>query len=218
AASRSAAALAAAADAARHARALLVQLEGEAAVAAQEAKKLADERAAALEAARRAAAEAPARRAAAAKAAAEREAARKRAARSPSGGSSGNGGGGSGPVSPAGDAAAVAVQVALAQVGKPYVWGAVGPGSFDCSGLMMYAYGKAGVSLPHYSGDQWNVSRPVPLDQLQPGDLVFFGLPSYHVGMYVGGGMMVNAPNPSEPVRVQSIYSEPDPPYAGRVA
>jgi cell wall-associated NlpC family hydrolase len=192
-------------------------------VAAQEAKKLADERAAALEAARRAAAEAAARRAAAARAAAQREAARQRAARSSSGTSSGSGSGGgsdsgAGPVAPAGDAAAVAVQVALAQVGKPYVWGAVGPGSFDCSGLMMYAYGKAGVSLPHYSGDQWNVSRPVPLDQLQPGDLIFYGMPSYHVGMYVGGGMMVNAPNPSEPVRVQSIYSEPDPPYAGRVA
>jgi cell wall-associated NlpC family hydrolase len=96
--------------------------------------------------------------------------------------------------------AAVAVQWAYREIGKPYVWAAAGPNSFDCSGLTQYVWGKAGVYLGHYTGDQWNRGTHVSRDQLQPGDLVFFAYntsdPSsiHHVGIYVGGGMMIEAP------------------------
>ncbi len=107
-------------------------------------------------------------------------------------------------------AAQTAVNTALAQVGKPYVWGAAGPNSFDCSGLTQYAYAAAGVSLPHSASMQSTMGRPVSKDQLQPGDLVFFYTPVSHVGMYIGNGQMVHASTSGEPVKVVPLSSMPD--------
>ena len=89
-----------------------------------------------------------------------------------------------------------AVQFAESQLGVPYVWGAESPGSgFDCSGLVAWAWGQAGVGLPHYSGAQMSSTTPVPLSGLEPGDLLFFGPGgSEHVAMYVGGGEIIQAP------------------------
>lgn len=108
-------------------------------------------------------------------------------------------------VLPGSSRAATALSVAIAQIGKPYVWAAAGPNSFDCSGLTMFAYRAAGVSLSHSAADQYASNPHVSRDQLQPGDLVFFGSPIHHVGMYVGGGMMVDAPETGENVQVQSM-------------
>jgi cell wall-associated NlpC family hydrolase len=104
----------------------------------------------------------------------------------------------------AGSRAAVAVQAALAQVGDPYQWGAAGPDSFDCSGLTMYAWAQAGVALPHNSAAQYAATPRVSQSDLQPGDLLFFGSPIHHVGMYIGGGQMVAAPYTGASVRVTS--------------
>jgi peptidoglycan DL-endopeptidase CwlO len=110
------------------------------------------------------------------------------------------GGGGSG-------AAAVAVRTALAQVGKPYSYGAAGPNAFDCSGLTMYAWGAAGVSLPHSSGAQIGVGRRISFSELQPGDLIFYYSPISHVSMYIGNGQRVSATHTGDYVRVQSLGS-----------
>jgi peptidoglycan DL-endopeptidase CwlO len=110
-----------------------------------------------------------------------------------------------GPVVASSQAAQVAVDTALAQQGKPYVWAAAGPGSFDCSGLMQFAYAAAGVSLPHSSRMQSGMGQPVSRDQLQPGDLVFFYSPVSHVGMYIGNGQMVHAPTSGDVVKIASI-------------
>jgi cell wall-associated NlpC family hydrolase len=104
-----------------------------------------------------------------------------------------------------GSAAAKAVSVAMAQRGKPYVWAAAGPGSFDCSGLVEYAYAAAGVSLPHSSLAQSQMGTPVSRDALQPGDLVFFYSPVSHVGIYIGGGNMVHAPTSGDVVKISPI-------------
>jgi cell wall-associated NlpC family hydrolase len=96
----------------------------------------------------------------------------------------------------------VHVSFALAQVGKPYVFGAAGPGSYDCSGLTMAAWQAAGVSLPHLAADQYNYGTHVSVSQLQPGDLVFMYNPIGHVAMYIGHGMLVSAPEPGENVQV----------------
>jgi cell wall-associated NlpC family hydrolase len=101
--------------------------------------------------------------------------------------------------------AAKAVETARAQIGKPYEWGAGGPDSFDCSGLTSYAWSAAGVSLPHSSGAQYSSLPHVSRSQLAPGDLVFFGSPIHHVGIYEGAGMMINAPETGENVRRDSI-------------
>src|SRR5262249_6189208 len=103
--------------------------------------------------------------------------------------------------------AAVAGQTALAEQGKPYVWGAAGPYSFDCSGLTMYAWGKAGVSLPHQSAQQYSYGTHVPTDlaYLKPGDLLFFYLPIHHVAMYIGNGLQVHAPTSGDVVRVVGV-------------
>ena len=91
-------------------------------------------------------------------------------------------------------AAAIAVQFAYKQLGKPYVWGADGPNSYDCSGLTMAAWGKAGVKLPHHAAYQYaTIKHHVSRNELQPGDLLFFGSPIHHVGMYVHGNIMINA-------------------------
>jgi cell wall-associated NlpC family hydrolase len=110
-----------------------------------------------------------------------------------------------GPVVASSHAAQVAVDTALAQRGKPYVWAADGPGSFDCSGLVTYAYGAAGVALPHSSLMQSQMGRPVSRGQLQPGDLVFFYSPVSHVGIYIGNGQMVHAPTSGDVVKISSI-------------
>src|SRR3954468_12133646 len=111
------------------------------------------------------------------------------------------------PIAAGSQAAQVAVSTAMAQRGKPYVWAAGGPGSFDCSGLTRYAYAAAGVSLPHSSRMQSQTGRSVSRDQLQPGDLVFFYSPVSHVGIYIGNGQMVHAPTSGDVVKVASVDS-----------
>jgi cell wall-associated NlpC family hydrolase len=101
---------------------------------------------------------------------------------------------------------AQALQAALSRLGDPYVWGAVGPGEFDCSGLVMWAYAQVGISLPHYTGSQWDSGVHVSRNDLEPGDLVFFFSNISHVGMYIGNGLMIDAPNFREVVRVEPIY------------
>jgi len=96
------------------------------------------------------------------------------------------------------------VAVAKRYLGTPYMWGGSGPGGFDCSGLVAFAYGQLGISLPHYTGAMWNVGRPVPSDSLEPGDLVFFhGLG--HVGIYVGHGRFIHAPHSGDVVKISSL-------------
>ena len=110
------------------------------------------------------------------------------------------------PLAP-GSAAAVAIETALAQVGDPYVWGATGPDGFDCSGLTSFAYGAAGVGLPHSSRAQSSMGRQLGADEpMQPGDLVFFYSPISHVGLYIGNGMMVHARTFGQPVAVTSVH------------
>ena len=99
-------------------------------------------------------------------------------------------------------AARIAVKFALAQVGKPYVFGAAGPDSYDCSGLTMASWNAAGVSLPHSAAEQYNYGTHISFDQLQPGDLLFFYQPIGHVAIYIGDGLMVSAPEPGENVEV----------------
>ncbi|MEX0873496.1 MAG: NlpC/P60 family protein [Actinomycetota bacterium] len=99
-----------------------------------------------------------------------------------------------------------AVSAAASQIGKPYRWGAAGPDSYDCSGLTMWAWAHAGVSLPHSSRAQYASLPHVPLSQLAPGDLVFYGSPIHHVGIYKGGGVMIAAPQSGQTVREESIY------------
>lgn len=95
-----------------------------------------------------------------------------------------------------------AVRYALAQVGKPYVWGAVGPNSFDCSGLVQSAYRSVGVSIPRVTYDQVHVGVPVARDQVRPGDLVFFRSPPSHVAMIVDSTWSVHAATSGEPIKV----------------
>jgi peptidoglycan DL-endopeptidase CwlO len=110
-------------------------------------------------------------------------------------------------ITPTGDSIGVqALKWALTRVGDPYVWGAAGPDSFDCSGLVMWAYEQVGIQLLHYTGDQWNEGEHISRDQLEPGDLVFFFSDISHVGMYVGDGLMVDAPTFGIPVHVEPIY------------
>jgi cell wall-associated NlpC family hydrolase len=114
---------------------------------------------------------------------------------------------------PASGRAGAAIAYAKAQLGKPYQWGADGPASYDCSGLTMASWRQAGVSLPHSSQQQYSVLPHVPRSSLQPGDLVFFGSPIHHVGIYVGNSQMIDAPNTGEVVRYDSINRMGD--YAG---
>jgi peptidoglycan DL-endopeptidase CwlO len=96
------------------------------------------------------------------------------------------------------------VGVAMAQLGKPYVYATAGPDTFDCSGLVVYAYAAVGVSLPHSSYALWNEGVYVSQDQLQPGDIVFFdGLG--HVGIYIGGGQFIHAPHTGDVVKIASL-------------
>jgi cell wall-associated NlpC family hydrolase len=97
------------------------------------------------------------------------------------------------------------VDYARSRLGCPYVWAASGPNSFDCSGLTMWCYSKIGISLPHSSAEQINSGQRVSRANLQPGDLVFFGSPIHHVGMYIGGGQMIEAPYSGASVRIRSM-------------
>lgn len=106
-----------------------------------------------------------------------------------------------------------ALRKALSQQGKPYVWGAAGPNSFDCSGLTMWAYKQVGISLPHYTVSQYHASHKVT--HPRAGDLVFFYPPSmHHMGMYIGNGLMVHAPQTGDVVRVAKIGNRPIAGYA----
>ncbi|MFE0416937.1 C40 family peptidase [Streptomyces tendae] len=105
--------------------------------------------------------------------------------------------------------AAAAVAYAYQKLGSPYVWGATGPNAFDCSGLTQAAYRAAGVSLPRTTYAQIDAGRRVPRSELRPGDLVFFYSGISHVGIYVGKGQMIHAPNPSAPVRVAPVDEMP---------
>ena len=108
---------------------------------------------------------------------------------------------------------AEAVAFAKAQIGKPYVFGATGPGSYDCSGLTMAAWQAAGVQLDRTSQSQFSDGVPVSRSDLQPGDLVFFyGSPPDHVGIYVGNGVVIHAPHPGESVQYAQLSSMP---YSG---
>jgi cell wall-associated NlpC family hydrolase len=105
--------------------------------------------------------------------------------------------------------AAKAVRFALAQVGKPYSWGAAGPGTYDCSGLTMASWAQAGVALPHDAAAQYGFGRHIPADPkyLKPGDLIFFYDPIGHVTIYIGQGLMVSAPTEGENVSVVPLSS-----------
>jgi cell wall-associated NlpC family hydrolase len=106
----------------------------------------------------------------------------------------------------------IAANWALSQIGKPYQWGAAGPGTYDCSGLTMEAWAQAGVALLHYTGYQWEEGPHVSLDDLEPGDLLFYATDNsdpatiHHVGIYIGNGEMVDAPYTGAFVRIDSIY------------
>ncbi len=110
---------------------------------------------------------------------------------------------------PTSDRAQVAVDTALAQIGDPYVYGAAGPDAFDCSGLTMYAWAAAGVSLPHASSMQPSSGTPVAISDLMPGDLVFYYSPISHVGMYIGNGQIVHAPHTGSYVQIVPLNSMP---------
>jgi peptidoglycan DL-endopeptidase CwlO len=101
---------------------------------------------------------------------------------------------------------AQALQAALSRRGDPYVWGAAGPGAFDCSGLVVWAFAQEGIALPHYTGDLWKSGVHIPRNDLEPGDLVFFFPDLSHVGIYLGDGLMVDAPDFGETVRVDAVY------------
>jgi alpha-tubulin suppressor-like RCC1 family protein len=98
-----------------------------------------------------------------------------------------------------------ALASATAQLGKPYLWGGTGPDVFDCSGLMVWSWGLAGVHLPRVASDQQNWAIPLTASQAQPGDLVFFGQPAHHVGMNLGHGLMIDAPHTGASVEIVSI-------------
>lgn len=112
--------------------------------------------------------------------------------------------------------AAAAVAEARRHIGKPYHYGASGPSSFDCSGLTSFAWRAGGRTLPHSSRAQWSATSRVPIGELQPGDLVFYGQPIHHVAIYVGDGQMVEASETGEPVRQTTIFRN-DLVGAGRV-
>ncbi len=101
---------------------------------------------------------------------------------------------------------AEALQAAITKEGDPYVWGAAGPSAFDCSGLVVWAYAQEGIALPHYTGDLWNSGMHVARSDLQPGDLVFFFADISHVGIYVGNGLMIDAPDFGVPVHVEPVF------------
>jgi cell wall-associated NlpC family hydrolase len=190
-------------------RALNQRVQGELAtmVAAEQARRAEEARRAA-----EAAAAAARQREEAARAAAPVAAAPRAAAPAPSTGGGGGGGGGGGddtsaPAPPVGSGASGAINAALSRRGLgPYVWGASGPTSFDCSGLVLWAYKQVGISLPHYSGAQYNATTRISRSQLQAGDLVFWGGGgSEHVAIYMGGNQLVHAFGSGNGVHVTAL-------------
>ena len=105
------------------------------------------------------------------------------------------------------------VETALGYHGVPYLWGGESPRGFDCSGLVLYVMKQHGVSLPHYSGSQFQMGERVAPADLQPGDAVFFGSPIHHVGMYVGAGYFIHAPRTGDFVKLSRLADRKD--YAG---
>ncbi len=108
---------------------------------------------------------------------------------------------------PDGDKAAAVVSIVQAQLGKPYVWAAAGPDSFDCSGLTMYVFAQVGISLPHSAEAQFNMGTRVSKDQLQPGDLIFGAHGGYigHVGIYIGGDQYIHSPQTGDVVKISTV-------------
>lgn len=113
------------------------------------------------------------------------------------------------PAAPGSGGAAVAMQAALTRIGSPYSWGAEGPGAFDCSGLVKWAFQQAGISLPHSSYAQAAGGQAVSTDQMQPGDVVSYYSDASHVGIYIGDGMMVHASTFGKPVVVAPVNNAP---------
>src|SRR5581483_5330358 len=110
------------------------------------------------------------------------------------------------------EAVRIVLATAEAQIGKPYKWGATGPAKFDCSGLTRFAGAAAGVKIPRVSRWQYRDLEHVSKNELRPGDLVFFGTKRiHHVGIYLGGGKMINAPHAGAPVRIEKLWRD----YAG---
>jgi peptidoglycan DL-endopeptidase CwlO len=102
------------------------------------------------------------------------------------------------------------VETALAYLGIPYVWGGATPSGFDCSGLVMYVFAQHGVTLPHYSGYQFLQGLHIALTDIQPNDVVFFGNPVHHVGLYIGGGYFIEAPHTGAFVRIAKLATRGD--------
>ena len=125
-----------------------------------------------------------------------------------SGGGDGGGGGGGGGISapPVSSVAGIADNAAMGQLGVPYRFAAESPGvAFDCSGLTKYAWGQAGVYLPHQSGAQYGSIPHITQDQIQPGDLIFYKSPIGHVAIYIGGGSMIHAPRSGDVVKIAAV-------------
>jgi len=110
------------------------------------------------------------------------------------------------PLPPPVATSAVALTWLFSELGKAYVWGATGPDTFDCSGLTQFVWDKAGITTPRVAIDQDAWAVPVPLADIRPGDLAFFGADVHHMGMYIGGGLMINAPHTGDVVRVSPIW------------
>ena len=124
----------------------------------------------------------------------------------------------SAPVAVSGGSLQAVVDRALAQRGKPYVWAASGPGSYDCSGLVQYAFQAAGMSLPHSSRMQSQMGTPVSRAEARPGDLVAFYSPVSHIGIYLGNGQMVHAPTSGDVVKIASVDNMGATPKFNRIA
>ena len=108
-----------------------------------------------------------------------------------------------------------AARLAREELGTPYVWGGASPGGFDCSGLVMWVYGRLGVTLPHNAAALYGVGRPVSVSAMRPGDLVFFpGLG--HVGIYIGRGRMIHAPQAGRSVEIEALDARSYPPVGAR--
>jgi peptidoglycan DL-endopeptidase CwlO len=110
---------------------------------------------------------------------------------------------------PPGGHSATVIQAAMSRIGSPYSWGGSGPSAFDCSGLVMWSFQQAGISLPHSSQALASGGQAVSMNQMQPGDLVTYYSDASHVGIYIGGGMMVHASTYGTPVRVAPVDNAP---------